>query len=88
MAGLVDWSITHRGASFCASSAGDDIAVDPSIAGGAIVVPDPDFVPPPEAPFERRVLSVFLPASVLRAALAGAEASDLAADFCAIEGAS
>lgn len=57
---------TRRGRSLWASSPKVRIAADPSIAGCVIVIPDPDFVPPPDAANRERALSAFVPASVLR----------------------
>ncbi len=65
-----------RGTSFWASSPGGNVAADPSIAGAVVTIPDPDArAIQGKAP---RSLSLFVPAEVLRAALASAESRETA----------
>jgi hypothetical protein len=67
----------RRGRSFWASLPGADLVADPSINGAVIVIADPDFVPPPDAPHCRKILSAFLPAEVLREMLETLEGESL-----------
>lgn len=63
---------TTRGASFWASSPDGNVVADASIAGAVVTIPDPDArAIQGKAP---RSLSLFVPAEVLRAALASLEA--------------
>ena len=67
----------RRGRSFWASLPGADLIADPSINGAVVVIADPGFVPPLNAPHHRKILSAFLPAAVLREMLEVLEGESL-----------